>query len=569
MAERIDTGRRRILKAVGFGTLGLAAERAFPGILRGVVQAGRVNPSFKADLEIELIAEPSKVPILPGRMTNVWRYRGKVLKGDPNAVIPIKGSYLGPIFRFRRGQKVRIYLHNRIPELHITHWHGVHVPWEMDGHATFAFPPGGRYVYEFEIVSRPGTYWFHPHPDGLTGKQAYMGLAGLILVEDEEEQALPLPRGQYDVPLVLQDRTFDSDNQLIYENAGLVRQFGFLGEHNLVNGRHMFRMEVEGRAYRFRVVNGANSRVYKLAWSDGEPITVIGVDGGLLERPLQKPYVMLAPGQRLEIWRDFANAQGKVVHLESLDYQGGMPLMYDRMWRQGRMGGMMGPMGGVRLRGWMGIMQRHIPQGSRFVVARFGVTKKAKENVELPDRLLKFTPLTLADAVNPDRPRPIAIGNRGRQFTLNGRTFEMHEALPEETYELGKVYLIRIFHHHEMPGHGGMAQTGQMGRGHRGMRMGGEGGMGGMMGMVMMMHPIHLHGHPFQILKRIPPHDAPWYDTVKDGFVDEGWIDTVLVMEEEAVQILKPFPDYRGLFHYHCHNMEHEDSGMMRNLKIV
>lgn len=579
MAERIDTRRRRLLQAAGFGVLGLAAERAFPGILRGVVTAGRINPNFKADLEIELIAEPAKIPILPGRRTNVWRYRGKVLKGDPKAVIPIEGSYLGPILRFRRGQKVRISLHNRIPELHITHWHGMHVPFEADGHATFAFPPGGRYVYEFEVLNRPGTYWFHPHPDQLTGKQAYFGLAGLILVEDEEERALPLPRGEYDLPLVIQDRTFDDDNQLIYELRGAVQQFGFLGDTILVNGKPDFKMEVEGRAYRFRVLNGSNSRVYKLAWSDGEPITAIAVDGGLLERPVQRPYVMLAPGQRVEIWRDFSNAQGKEVRLESLEYQGGMPRMYDRMWRHRGNMGRSGGSSGVQLRGWMGIMQRHIPQGSRLTIARFGVTKRAKGNVELPDRLLKVVPLSLADAVNPDRPRPIAIGNRGRQFTLNGRTFEMHEALPEETYELGKVYFIQIFHQHDMPGHGagqgqhrrggmGGMRHGGMGMMGGGMGMGGMGMMGGGMDMVMMMHPIHLHGHPFQVLKRIPP-DEPWYETVKDGFIDEGWLDTVLVMEEEEIHILKPFPDYRGLFHYHCHNLEHEDSGMMRNLKIV
>ncbi|OQK16597.1 hypothetical protein AU255_01445 [Methyloprofundus sedimenti] len=101
---------------------------------------------------------------------------------------------------------------------------------------------------------------------------------------------------------------------------------------------------------------------------------------------------------------------------------------------------------------------------------------------------------------------------------------------------------------------------------------GGMGMMGGGMGggmMLSMAHPIHLHGQQFQVLSReIEGMRQEEYKTVKDGFIDTGWKDTVLVMPGEEIVIAKPFQDYKGLFLYHCHNLEHEDLGMMRQFYI-
>ena len=96
-----------------------------------------------------------------------------------------------------------------------------------------------------------------------------------------------------------------------------------------------------------------------------------------------------------------------------------------------------------------------------------------------------------------------------------------------------------------------------------------RGGRGGGMGMMMALpHPIHIHGQQFQILSRKQNNPGGAYDTVKDGFITSGWKDTVLVMPGEEVEIIKPFKDYTGLFLYHCHNLEHEDMGMMRNFFV-
>ena len=135
------------------------------------------------DVEISLTATNGEAPIISGRATRVWTYRGKVAKGDAGNVQPMSDNYLGPIIRVRNGQRVRIHLDNGLDEASNIHWHGLHVPEDMDGHPRYVVTPGKRYVYEFEIKDRAGTYWFHPHPHGRTGKQIYFGLAGLLLVK--------------------------------------------------------------------------------------------------------------------------------------------------------------------------------------------------------------------------------------------------------------------------------------------------------------------------------------------------------------------------------------------------
>lgn len=594
MIDKIDLKRRRLLQAMGIGTAFLAAP-VFPAVLKkDAFKQVRPQLGSTPDVEIDLIARVDHVPILPGATTRVWRYEASVVKGDPKAVIPLKDNYLGPILKFKTGQKVRIRLHNRLPQEHITHWHGVHVPAEMDGHPLYQVSSGQTYVYEFEIKNRASTNWYHPHSHHATAAQAYAGLAGLFIVEDEEEQSLPLPRGEYDLPIVIQDRTFTQDNQFWYTNQGPAGVMGFLGERILVNGKPDFTLEVEDRAYRFRLLNGSNSRIYKLAWSDGEPITVIGSDGGLLDKPVTRPYLVISPGERYELWRDFKGAKGREIVLESLEYSGVMPLMYEQHMRMmaghermmGNMGQMMGMMGDDM--GAMAMFMRHIPAGSRFTVARFRITRSAKDTLELPDKLRRLPHYRVEDTANPAHPRPVAIGNRGRRFTLNGRSFEMAEALPEETIPINTMQLLEIFHFHGEGGmdHGQMVLGGNaqamdhnagghqqgMGMDHSGM-MGMGGGME-MAQMIDMAHPMHFHGEYFQIIERIPPtghglHSGAGYETVKDGFVDAGFKDTVLIMPGERIRLIMPFRDYKGLYVYHCHNLEHEDADMMRNFKVV
>ncbi|NOZ56623.1 MAG: multicopper oxidase domain-containing protein [Calditrichaeota bacterium] len=516
-------------KFLGYAAVSLGAGLAGFRLVEPLTRSGTAtqprtgpNPDFAPDVDIQLTARPDAVPILPGRETAVWSYQAEVLAGPQGAVQNLPGTYLGPVFRFQRGQKVRIRFRNQIEQESVVHWHGLHVPQEYDGHPRFAIKRGQTYVYEFEIKDRPGMYWFHPHPHGKTGPQVYRGLAGLLFVTGQEEEALDLPSGDAEIPLVIQDRTFDRNNQLVYLTNRMQRMTGFLGNTILVNGKPEAELNLATRAYRLRVLNGSNSRIYKLAWSDGTPVTVLGTDGGLLDAPVQKPYVVLGPAERLDIWLDLSGrTPGDELLLKSLRFSGASG---------GMMGGMMG--GGMMQRG------QSVPQnGDELTLVRVRVTRKESEKRTLPRQLSPVERIPVAEARNAARPRTFRFAMRGMQPTINGRTFQMTSVADDEVVRLNTTEVWELVND----------SSGMMG------------------GMMQIPHPVHVHGLQFQVLERSP--SAGW-ESIKDGFVDNGWKDSVLLMPGMRMKIILRFRDYPGLFLYHCHNLEHEDLGMMRNYLV-
>ncbi|MGZ8193195.1 MAG: multicopper oxidase family protein [Methylobacter sp.] len=542
MKTTTNLQRRKLLK---YAALGIAGAVTYPSWAQpgGFVRVNAPSAGFYPDIEIELTQNTAEVAIFPGETTRVWKITGKVIKGPSGVLDNNEGTYLAPTLRFKKGQKVRLILNNNLPTQSILHWHGLHVPANMDGNPMYAINQGETYVYEFEILNRAGTYFYHAHTHSVTARQVYSGLAGLLTVSDDQEQALNLPSGHLDVPLVIQDRSFDDQNQLVYSAHMMQRMQGFLGDQIMVNGRPDYILPVATRAYRLRLVNGSNSRIYKLAWDDGTPLTVIGVDGGLLEKPEQHAYVMLAPGERLEVWMDFSKrALGAELTLRSLKFDvathGGM----------GMMGG--GMMGGRGHRGMMGMgMMRGgmmsvstLPSGSDYPVLKIRVAKKEQGHNTLPEILTPITALQVKHAENAANPRTIALSMQHMSALLNGRSYKMNDIQPDEIIPVNSLQLIEFDN-------------------------GFDGGMHGM--MMDMPHPMHLHGEQFQIVKRevnLRFNDS--HATVASGFIQSGWKDTVLVMPGEKVTLLKPFNDFKGLFMYHCHNLEHEDMGMMRDFLI-
>ncbi|WKJ92357.1 multicopper oxidase domain-containing protein [Methylomonas montana] len=591
MKHTINPSRRRFFAQTGAGLLAYAGLPGWLHAMEGMGEMPKMTPkkasaNFHPDVEINLICKPSSVSILPGQPTQVLQYSGKLVKGPANTLTEIPGSYLGPVMRFEKGQKIRINLHNQLDEPTVTHWHGLHVPAEQDGHPLYAIDKGETLVYEFEMLNRASMNIYHPHPHNTTAKQVYHGLAGAILVNDDEERRLELPGGEYEVPIVIQDRLFDANNQLQYVRQMHDRMMGFYGDRILVNGRPDFKLDVASRAYRFRILNGSTARIYKLAWDDGHsgasiPVTVIGTDGGLLETPVNKPYVMLAPGERLDVWADFSGRKvGSQLVLRSRSFSGVLPGMAERMMT-GKHGGDDQPHGGGGHRMGMGMHGSALPVGSDYPIFTVRVTKNISDSPALPNKLSTIKHYTANDTANPNKPVPIAISEGPMRMVLNGRPYAYNDIQPSERIPFNTVQLMEIFHAHG--GHGGDKAQGE--GGHRmgmGMRhsndsgdgspkMGGMGGMGGGgMGMMMAMaHPIHLHGQYFQIFSRtVSNSDSRSYASVKDGFIEGGWKDTVLVMPGERVKIIKPFQDFKGLYMYHCHNLEHEDMGMMRDFLV-
>ena len=291
---------------------------------------------------------------------------------------------------------------------------------------------------------------------------------------------------------------------------------GVLGERILVNGSLQSGREVERRAYRLRLLNGSNTRTYKLAWDDATPLTVIGTDGGLLAAPLQRDYLMLAPAERADLWVDFGRwPPGAEPTLRSLAFEGGID-----------MGGMMG--GGS------------LPDGAAFDVHRFRVGEGAAGRDKLPGRLSTIEAAQPRLAVNAERPKVFELTMGMMAWGINGQGFDMLGASDLETVKLGtqEIWEFR------------------------------NDGRGSMMGMVMP-HAMHVHGLQFRVIDRaVSSRFAGAYDTVRHGLVDAGWKDTVLVMPGERVRVLLRFADYTGLFLYHCHMLEHEDSGLMRNYRV-
>lgn len=542
MNRQCNLDRREFLHTIGYGAGALAAS----SLITCTTQAASDS---EPDLVIALRAVQAEAQIKPGELTRVWMYQGEVVKGNPASLQPVprtaevsssrqtlrrvitaRGSassqrlnsrneagaerqevvaatYLGPVIRVKRGQRVRINFTNQLPEATIIHWHGLYVPERMDGHPRDAVAPGQSYVYEFDVTNRAGTYWFHPHPDQRTGSQVYQGLAGMFLVSDEEEAAIGLPSGGADFPLIIQDRLFNG-NQFAYQTGMMTAIMGMLGDQILINGQPDFKLTVGRRPYRFRLLNGSNARVYKLAWSDGRPLTVIATDGGLLERAVTRNYVMLAPGERLELLADFSEDEsGMAVELRSLAFSGAGD-------------GGAGIVNGAPLTLLRVELSRGIGGGS----------------FTMPSTLSSISRHRREDAVNAANPRTITAALNAMRWTLNNRTFELEAVATNEIAQAGTLDLWEFVNN-----------TG---------------------GMMSMLHPLHIHGPQFQVLERVPPANSADYNTVSDGFVDDGWKDTVIVMPGERVRLLLRYGQLTGLFIYHCHILEHEDGGMMRNYQV-
>ena len=513
------------MESMGMGRMGMGGMHNSMGseVNYPKLTPNKSNPNFHPDVELDLVCKPIEISILKGAATKVLHYQATLIKGPKDTVVDIPHSYLGSMIRLQKGQKVRINFHNALSQSSVVHWHGLHVPQVMDGHPQYAIESGDTLVYEFEVVNRANMNMYHPHPHGATAKQVYFGLAGAVIVNDDEEAALDLPSGEYEIPLVIQDKQFDSDNQLVYSPNRHQRMTGVTGDNILVNGQANFHLEVESRAYRLRVMNGSTSRIYKLAWDDGMPMTIIGVDGGLLEQPEVKPYVMLAPGERLDVWADFsARNEGSQLTLKSLAFSGVMPKMA------------------------MGMNRSSLAVGSEYPICTIKVTRKVSESHKLPTKLAKIHRYGIHETANPNNPLPISISESPMSMLLNGRAYEFNHPLPSERVKMGSIVLLEIFH----------AQS----------NMGMGGGMGGM--NMTMPHPIHLHGQQFEIMSRSISGDTSDYDTVREGFIDSGLKDTVLVMPMERIKMIKPFQDFKGLYLYHCHNLEHEDMGMMREFLV-
>lgn len=250
----------------------------------------------------KLTAQTGKTEILPGIKTTTWGFNGPML---------------GPTLHASRGQDLNIEITSDLPEVTAIHCHGILLPANMDGGPHSVIEPGATWTSQFTVNQPALTAWYHPHPHGKTGVQAYRGLAGMIIFDDEIEQKLDLPRdyGVDDIPVVIMDANFTEDGQL---DETFKPDLGLQGDIPHVNGITNPEFAATTSRVRFRLLNGSNMRFHNVGFEDGREFHVIASDSGLLEKPQKTTSVKLGPGERTEIVADFK--QGETVHLRSLGY---------------------------------------------------------------------------------------------------------------------------------------------------------------------------------------------------------------------------------------------------------
>lgn len=275
-------------------------------------------------VEVTLTAAPVRLSLTPGTTTAAYAY---------NATIP------GPTLEVHEGDRVIVHFHNRLPEPTSVHWHGLHIPADMDGSPLRPVEAGGSYTYAFRIQpGTAGTYWYHPHPHVRTGFQIAKGLFGAIIVRSARD---PLPPSVTEKLLILADNRFLPDGALDFpaphSSRGIVDEVnGREGGVLFVNGRVMPTLTIRsGEVQRWRVVNASAARVYRLA-IPGQTMLHVGSDGGLFERPVEVNDLVLANSERVEVLVRGTGPPGSRTTLQTLPYDRYVPQTRPSDWTVAR-----------------------------------------------------------------------------------------------------------------------------------------------------------------------------------------------------------------------------------------
>jgi FtsP/CotA-like multicopper oxidase with cupredoxin domain len=476
-----------------------------------------------ASQSLAIVARAATHAVQPGRPASMLVY--EIEQGG--------NRFLNPVLRARRGSTFRARFWNALEEESIIHWHGLEVDSNNDGHPHYAVPGGATYDYNFPVVSRAATYWYHAHPHHLTGKQVHLGLAGVLIVEDDEElalqRALDLELGVSDIPLMLQDKRFDADGALLYAPDTRERVHGYLGAEPVVNLTPRPYFDAATRIYRFRLLNASNARLYRIAFRQDERLLdfhLIGSDGGLLDRPHTLNEAFLSSGERIDVLLDLRVAQvGDELTLVSLPFDAmhleeSLPAAKAQHAHHGAHE--------------TGNSQSVPADGSALDLLRIRIDRKMAYERAIPENLSAI-PEPAADA---GPPRAITLDQSKGVWRINGRSYDI-KATP--------IVVKR-----------GATEVWKVRNAARGMP-----------------HPFHIHGFQSRVLSRSgSPPQQQRLAVGANGLAanDLGWKDTLCVWPGETVHILTNFSHaYLGdqVYMLHCHNLEHADHGMMLNFRIA
>ncbi|HBN5746548.1 TPA: multicopper oxidase CueO [Citrobacter freundii] len=469
------------------------------------------------------------------------------------------GNLLGPAVKLNKGQSVNVDIHNQLAEETTLHWHGLEIPGEVDGGPQGIIPAGGKRSVTFTPDQRAATCWFHPHQHGKTGHQVAMGLAGLVLIEDEEIRKLMLPKqwGIDDVPVIIQDKQFSVDGQVDYQLDIMTAAVGWFGDTLLTNGA-IYPQHAAPRGWlRLRLLNGCNARSLNIAASDNRPLYVIASDGGLLAEPVKVTELPMLMGERFEVLVDVSD--GKAFDLVTLPVsQMGMAIApFDKPHPVMRVQPLLITASGTlpdtltsmpSLPSLEGLTVRKLQlsmdpmldmMGMQMLMKKFGGQAMAgmdhgkmmghMNNDNMDHGNMNHGNMNHGEMGN------MQHGNMGNM--KHGGSFDFHNAnrINGQAFDMNKPMFA--------------AAKGQ----HERWVISGQGDM--------MLHPFHIHGTQFRILsengKAPAAHRAGWKDTVRV----EGGVSEVLVkFDHDAPK--------EHAYMAHCHLLEHEDTGMMLGFTV-
>jgi FtsP/CotA-like multicopper oxidase with cupredoxin domain len=532
--------RRRLLRALGaLAALGTGALTI--GWRRGV----RVPSTPELCATPGAFDTPLHVPGLDGRMGRLAvGGRPIVLRAAPygsDGALAFTArsdgrDYIDPTLVVRTGERVAIRLENRLAEPTVAHWHGLTMDTANDGNGDVLIEADKSFAYAYEVRNRSGLYWYHPHPHGATAGQTYRGLFGLIDVEDDDTDklrtTLSVVPGRTEIPLVLQDRRTQSRHRYSPTREDLL--LGWFGDEVLVNFTPRPYLDVTGRSYRFRVLNACNARNFRLVFrrDDGAaiPFLLLGTDGGLLERPQPCTEVFVSPAERVDVLVDFAGiATGGYALLESraFDPMHDLPIPRADAAAAGAETAhdMRAPPGRASA-------PSAIADGAPLQLLQFRVRAAGPAAPAPPPQLSAPWP-----ALSTATERPLRLGFAKGRWRINDRVYDMADVPIVVARNATEIWLIRNYH-------------------------------------TSMPHAMHLHGFQFRVLERETSPDLITSLAVDPRgriATDLGWKDTLLVWPGESVKIAIDFRlPFAGeqTYLFHCHNLEHEDGGMMLRVRV-
>ncbi|WP_444929802.1 multicopper oxidase CueO [Microbulbifer sp. SSSA002] len=481
-----------------------------------------IPPQLRADEQgqIKLATRPGRQSFLAGWATHTCGFNG---------------PFLGPAIRVRKGEKVTVSVVNQLTQNVTAHWHGLIIPGSADGGPYMPLKPGETWRLDWNIIQPAATLWFHPHLYPTTAELVLKGLAGLIIIDDDESDALPLPShwGVDDIPLILQDRRFTDDGQFFHRFNEVTIAAGYCGDRLLVNGVINPVVRPPRGWVRFRILDGSNGRNYRLATSDKRPLYVIASDGGLLSEPVKVEVLPIAAGERYEVMID--TRDGKPFDLQTLPVP--QPIMrlppFDRAHSflsvlpatsegKGQLPERLVSLPPIpknlppisqRL-----VMQMNRQQQAQAAINATGLMPMLATGATDPDVVAKVVKLITEGPALSLKQQLIANGINGVSFALTEPGFKVARN-QDLRWEISE-------------------------------------------GQDSMLHPVHIHGCQFRVIQ---------YNEAEPPLYMRGWKDTIPISAGGKAEIYVRFPLAAMAdmpYMAHCHVLEHEDSGMMTEFSV-